>query len=50
MAYQELGDDTMDYAQLWVRFVLEKCDRGRGTRPRYKVHVNELIIGGLWIL
>ena len=35
LAYQELGDDIMDYAQQWMRFVIDKCDRGRGTRLRY---------------
>ena len=34
MAYSELGERILDYAQLWMRFVLDKCDRGRGTRPR----------------
>ena len=34
MAYRELGDQILEYAQLWMRFVLEKCERGRGTRPR----------------
>jgi len=34
MGYQELGKELMEYAQLWMRFVLEKCHRGRGTRPR----------------
>ena len=35
MAYSELGEQALDYALQWIRFVLDKCDRGRGTRPRY---------------
>ena len=35
LAYSELGSAVLEYAQLWMRFVLEKCDRGRGTRPRW---------------
>ncbi len=35
MAYAELGEQALEYALVWIRFVLEKCDRGRGTRPRY---------------
>ena len=35
LAYDELGSAVLEYAQLWMRFVLEKCDRGRGTRPRW---------------
>ena len=34
LAYRELGDQIMEYAQLWMRFVFEKCERGRGQRPR----------------
>ena len=35
MAYAELGEQALDYALVWIQFVLDKCDRGRGTRPRY---------------
>ncbi len=35
MAYSNLGVKALDYAGVWMRFVLEKCDRGRGTKPRY---------------
>jgi len=35
MAYRELGDQALDFTLLWIQqFVLPKCERGRGTRPR----------------
>ena len=34
MAYRELGEQSLEYAIVWIHFVLDKCDRGRGTRPR----------------
>ena len=37
MAYQELGKLALDYALVWIRFVLGKTERGRGTRPRWVI-------------
>ena len=34
MAYSKLGKGVLDYAEIWMRFVLDKCDRGAGTPPR----------------
>ena len=34
MAYSELGKMILHYSQLWMRFVLEKCDGGTGVKPR----------------
>ncbi len=35
MAYRELGEQALSYALTWIQqFVLSKCERGRGTRPR----------------
>ncbi|XP_077977573.1 mitogen-activated protein kinase kinase kinase 4-like [Glandiceps talaboti] len=34
-ARQKLGDGMLNFAQKWMNFVLEKCERGRGTRPRW---------------
>ena len=36
MAYGELGEQAMDYTLKWIDFVLNKCERGRGTLPRYR--------------
>lgn len=35
MAYSELGKMILRYSQLWMKFVLEKCDEGTGVKPRY---------------
>ena len=35
MAYRELGDQALEFTLTWIQqFVLPKCERGRGTRPR----------------
>ena len=34
-AYKELGEQALDYTLTWIDFVLEKCERGRGTPPRF---------------
>ena len=44
MAYRELGEPALEYIITWIQqFVLSKCERGRGTRPRlgwsYKQYV-----------
>jgi len=33
--YTELGDTMIPYAKRWAKFVLNSCERGRGTRPRW---------------
>ncbi|XP_070567401.1 mitogen-activated protein kinase kinase kinase 4-like isoform X2 [Ptychodera flava] len=34
-AWQKLGKELLDFATKWMKFVLDKCERGRGTRPRW---------------
>ena len=34
MAYETLGEDIKDHAIMWIRFVVEKCEGGRGTNAR----------------
>ena len=34
MTYGELGEQIRNYAQLWMTFVLKKCDKGKGQRPK----------------
>ena len=34
LAYEMLGKDMLLYAQLWMRFVVEHCERGRGRCPQ----------------
>ena len=34
MTYGKLGEQIRNYAQLWMTFVLEKCDKGKGQRPK----------------
>ena len=35
MAYENLGEDIHHHAILWIRFVVEKCEGGRGTNTRW---------------
>ena len=30
-----LGHSMLAFARQWMTFVTSKCERGRGTRPRY---------------
>lgn len=30
MAYENLGEDILHHAILWIRFVVERCEGGRG--------------------
>ena len=36
-ARSKVAGSLMDFAKQWMRFVCEKCERGRGIRPRYVV-------------
>ena len=38
MAYETLGNDILSHAILWIRFVEEKCERGRGTTTRWAIN------------
>jgi len=33
--YEELGSALIPFAKRWAKFVLDSCERGRGTRPRW---------------
>ena len=33
--YKELGNVMVLFAKRWAKFVLDSCERGRGTRPRW---------------
>lgn len=33
--YKELGNTMVLFAKRWAKFVLDSCERGRGTRPRW---------------
>ena len=30
-----LGQNMLKFSKKWMKFVMTKCERGRGTRPRY---------------
>lgn len=30
-----LGQKMLNFSKQWMKFVMSKCERGRGTRPRY---------------
>ena len=30
-----LARGVIDFAKQWMKFVLERCDRGKGTKPRW---------------
>ena len=32
-----LGHRMLEFARQWMKFVMTKCERGRGTRPRYEI-------------
>lgn len=32
-----LGHKMLTFAKKWMKFVMTKCERGRGTRPRYGI-------------
>ena len=32
-----LGHKMLTFAKKWMKFVMTKCERGRGTRPRYRI-------------
>lgn len=34
LAYRELGLSILEYSQLWIKFVLDKCKRDLGEKPR----------------
>ena len=34
---QKLSRDVMAFAKQWMQFVLQRCERGRGMRPRFVV-------------
>ncbi|XP_020895625.1 mitogen-activated protein kinase kinase kinase 4 [Exaiptasia diaphana] len=34
-ARKTLAKDMLSFARKWISFVMEKCERGRGTRPRW---------------
>lgn len=34
LAYEKLGREMLSYAQLWMGFVVEHCERGRGRCPQ----------------
>lgn len=31
---QKLGTRLVSFAKQWMQFVMEKCDKGRGMRPK----------------
>lgn len=33
-----LSKALVKFAQQWMKFVMEKCERGRGRRPRWIFH------------
>ena len=33
--YKELGNVMVLFAKRWAKFVLDSCERGRGTHPRW---------------
>ena len=38
MAYENLGEDILHHAILWIRFVVERCEGGRGTNTRWAIN------------
>ena len=32
---EKLGYKLLSFARQWMKFVMSKCERGRGTRPRF---------------
>ncbi|XP_038048070.1 mitogen-activated protein kinase kinase kinase 4-like isoform X1 [Patiria miniata] len=43
-ARQKLAESVQNLAQMWMSFVLEKCERGRGTRPRWANHGMDFLV------
>ena len=35
---EDLGHKMLSFARQWMKFVMTKCERGRGTRPRYATY------------
>ncbi|CAC5409888.1 MAP3K4 [Mytilus coruscus] len=35
---QKLGTRLVSFAKQWMQFVMEKCDKGRGMRPKWASH------------
>ena len=38
-----LGHKMLTFAKQWMKFVMTKCERGRGTRPRYGPQCSEIL-------
>ncbi|XP_022089854.1 mitogen-activated protein kinase kinase kinase 4-like [Acanthaster planci] len=43
-ARQKLAESMQNLAHMWMTFVLEKCERGRGTRPRWANHGMDFLV------
>ncbi|KAK9884856.1 hypothetical protein WA026_009078 [Henosepilachna vigintioctopunctata] len=41
---EKLAISMMQFANLWMKFVVEKCDRGRGMRPRWAYQGMEFLV------
>jgi hypothetical protein len=37
-AHEKLARGMISFAQQWMHFVKERCERGRGLRPRWANH------------
>lgn len=37
-----LGLKMLTFAKKWMKFVMTKCERGRGTRPRYGISLSSV--------
>ena len=35
MAYKKLGQCILDFTIKWMDFIIQKCRKGRGARPRW---------------
>jgi mitogen-activated protein kinase kinase kinase 4 len=44
LAYRELGATILEYSQLWIRFVMYKCEHRLGEKPRWTSLGLEFII------
>ena len=44
----KLGKGLVDFAKDWMKFVSDKCERGRGMRPRYLYYIASAVLLYLW--